>query len=251
MPFALNRKYRLRLESIHGGHRVYVDNVKLLEARDNTLTQGRPGLATYRAAADFDNVLASTGPQTTVWADSGDGGSLPNPAPYYYGNPYDPEAGDWIWANEGTNVIFRQSSLTEWGRAYAVRNSRNGGNLTVEARVRIRAFGRGTDPWVGLAFRAEEDYDNYTYVAMRRSNTVTLRTVYGNGITQLGSAVQTISPGVWYRLRMELVGNQLRAFVNGRLVLETTVGASEWGGKIGLLTYHAQADFDDIRVVTP
>jgi hypothetical protein len=250
VPFALNRKYRIRLESIHGGHRAYVDNVKVLEARDNTLTQGRPGLITYRVAADFDNVLASPGPQTTVWADSGDGASLPNPQPYYYGTPYDSEAGDWIWANEGTNVIFRQSSLTEWGRAYAVRNSRNGGNLTVEARVRIRAFGTGSDPWVGLAFRAEENYDNYTYLAIRRSNTVTLRTVYG-GVTQLGSAVQNVTPGVWYRVRMELVGNQLRAFVNGRLVIETTIDASEWGGRFGLLTYRAQADFDDIRVVTP
>ena len=71
------------------------------------------------------------------------------------------------------------------------------------------------------------------------------------GVTQLGSAVQNVTPGVWYRLRMEMVGNQLRAFVNGRLVIETTVDASEWGGKFGLLTYRAQADFDDIRVVTP
>jgi hypothetical protein len=251
LPFALNRKYRIRLESLHGGHRVYVDNVKVLEARDATLTQGRPGLITYRAAADFDNVLASTGPQTTVWADSGDGGSLPNPGPYYYGNPYDAEAGDWIWENEGTNAVFSQSSLTQWGRAYAGRNSRNGGNLTVEARVRVRAFGAGHDPWVGLALRAEDEFDNYTYVALRRSNTVTLRTKYGDALTQLGAAVQTVTPGVWYRLRMELVGNQLRAFVNGRLLIETTLAASEWGGKFGLLTYHTQADFDDIRVVTP
>jgi hypothetical protein len=251
VPFALNRKYRIRLESMHGAQRVYVDNVKVLQARDTTLTQGRPGLMTYRAAADFDNVLASPGSQTTVWADAGDGASPPNPAPYYFGIPYDQEAGEWTWENEGTNVIFRQSSLTEYGRAYAGRNSRNAGNLTVEARVRVRAFGAGSDPWVGLAFRAEEDYDNYTYLSFRRSNTVTLRTRYGNTLTQRGAAVQTVTPGVWYRLRMELVGNQLRAFVNGRLVIETTMDASEWGGKFGLLTYHAQADFDDIRVVTP
>ena len=250
VPFALNRKYRIRLESLPSGHRVYVDNVKVLEARDNTLAQGRPGLISYRAAADFDNVLASPGPQTTVWVDAGDSVGLPNPEPYYYGTPYDPDFGDWIWAYEGTNAIFRQSSLTEWGRAYAVRNSRNGGNLTVEARVRIRAFGTGSDPWVGLAFRADETTDSYTYLAIRRSNTVTLRTVYG-GVTQLGSAVQNVTPGVWYRLRMEVVGNQLRAFVNGRLVIETTIEASEYGGKFGLLTYRAQADFDDIRVVAP
>lgn len=251
LPFALNRKYRIRLESLPSGHRVYVDNVKVLEARDSTLARGRPGLITYRAAADFDNVLASQGPQTTVWADSGDGASLPNPAPYYYGIPFDSAAGNWTWVNEGTNVIFSQSSLTEMGRASAVRNSRNVGDVTVEARVRIRAFGAGNDPWVGLAFRAEEDYDNYTYLAIRRSNTATLRNKYGNGLTQLGSVVQTVTPGVWYRLRMELVGNQLRAFVNGRLIIETTLPASEWGGKFSLLTYHAQADFDDIRVVTP
>jgi hypothetical protein len=251
VPFALNRKYRIRMESLPSGHRVYVDNVKVLEAHDNSLAQGHPGLITYRAAADFDNVLVSPGPQTTVWADAGDSATLPNPGPYYYGDVVNPEAGDWAWAYEGANAIFRQTSLTEWGRAYAARNSRNGGNLTVEARVRIRAFGAGSDPWVGLAFRAEDFYDNYTYLAIRRSNTVTLRTKYGDGVTQLGTALQNVTPGVWYRLRMEVVGSQLRAFVNGRLVLETTVPAGEWGGKFGLLTYHAQADFDDIRVVTP
>jgi hypothetical protein len=88
-------------------------------------------------------------------------------------------------------------------------------------------------------------------MAIRRSNTVTLRQLYGSSVTQLGTAAQTVTPGVWYRLRMEVVGNQMRAFVNGKLLIETTVEPSEWGGRFGLLTYRAQADFDDIRVVTP
>ena len=52
LPFTLNRNYRMRLESVGTTHRVYVAGVKILEAADDFLAQGRAGLLMYRAAAD-------------------------------------------------------------------------------------------------------------------------------------------------------------------------------------------------------
>ncbi|MES1263847.1 MAG: hypothetical protein ABUL69_05790, partial [Peristeroidobacter soli] len=56
---ALNRPYRLRLESIGTRHRVYVNGVPLLDVDDSTLDRGRAALLTQRSSADFDNVVAS------------------------------------------------------------------------------------------------------------------------------------------------------------------------------------------------
>jgi hypothetical protein len=66
LPVTLNRTYRLRLESIGKHHRVYVDGVMLLDAIDGSFSSGRAGLLTYRAAADFDNVVVSPSPVTTI-----------------------------------------------------------------------------------------------------------------------------------------------------------------------------------------
>ena len=48
VPFALNRTYRLQLESAGTLHRVYVDGVRMLEARDGDLTHGRAALLSYK-----------------------------------------------------------------------------------------------------------------------------------------------------------------------------------------------------------
>jgi hypothetical protein len=242
LSFTLNRNYRMRLESVGTTHRVYVDGVKILEADDDFLTQGRAGLLMYRTAADFDNVVVSPGLQTTIWSESGQGGSLGNPEPWtYFG-------GQWAWTYEGDALAFRQTSISDWARAFAgpvVFES----DQVVEARARLRAFGTGSDPWFGVVAGAK-DADTYTYLALRRSNTVTLRKVDGATITQLGQAQLTVTPGTWYRLRLEAIGNRVRAYVNGRLVIEATDDAPT-AGQAGVVTYRTQADFDDFNAVVP
>jgi hypothetical protein len=243
LPFTLNRNYRMRLESVGTTHRVYVDGVKILEANDEFLTQGRAGLLMYRAAADFDNVVVGPGFLTTIWQENGQGGGSPaNPEPWtYFG-------GQWAWTNEGSTTIFRQTSLTDSARAFAgpvVLET----DQAVEARARLRAFGTGTDPWFGVVSGAR-DQDTYTYLSLRRSNTVTLRKVVAGTITQLGVASYAVTPGTWYRLRLETIGNRVRGYVNGRLVVEATDNAPT-AGQAGVVTYRTQADFDDFNAVVP
>ena len=94
------------------------------------------------------------------------------------------------------------------------------------------------------------DSDTYTYLALRRSNTITLRKADGTSVTQLGQVPFTVTPGTWYRLRLETVGNRVRGYVNGRLVIEATDNAPT-AGQAGVITYRTQADFDDFNAVVP
>jgi hypothetical protein len=58
----------------------------------------------------------------------------------------------------------------------------------------------------------------------------------------LVTATLTVAPNTWYDLRLDAVGNELRAFVNGVQVLQTT-DASHPSGQGGILTYKAGAEF--------
>ena len=68
VPWALNRTYRLRLESIGTLHRVYVDGNLVLEAWDDALSHGRAALLSYRVAADYDNVIVSPFLTQTIYS---------------------------------------------------------------------------------------------------------------------------------------------------------------------------------------
>jgi pectate lyase len=51
--------YRIRLDAIGNSLRVWVNGKHLLEATDSTFAQGKYGLATYKASAQFDDFIAA------------------------------------------------------------------------------------------------------------------------------------------------------------------------------------------------
>ena len=59
-----------------------------------------------------------------------------------------------------------------------------------------------------------------------------------------------VTPGTWYRLRLDAVGSRVRGYVNGRLLIEAT-DPQPTSGRQGLMTYRAAADFDDYRAIRP
>ena len=94
------------------------------------------------------------------------------------------------------------------------------------------------------------DANNYTYLSLRRSGTLTLRKLVNGQIQALGTANVSVTPGAWVGLRLETVGASVRAYVNGTLVLQV-VDPGFTTGRTGLLTYRARASFDDYRAVRP
>jgi hypothetical protein len=249
-PVALNRTYRVRLESFGANHRVFIDGVRVLEANDTGLIAGHPALLTYRASADFDNVLVSPSWATTIYtAADGPAFSTPEdgaqPAPWKYSG-----TGQWYWQYEGANNLFRQTSNTGDARAAIDPGINQLVDQIVEARVRIKSFGAGNgEKWVGLMANYREP-ENFLYMSLRSSNVLTLRRVEGNRVRQIGAVVLPVALDTWYQLRLDAVGDRVRAYVNGKLLIEA-VEPQPQAGNGGMVTYKAAADFDDFRETQP
>ena len=62
-----NQTYRVRLESIGSLQRVFIDGVLQFSLVDRELKHGRAALLTYRASADFDNVVVTPSPKTQLF----------------------------------------------------------------------------------------------------------------------------------------------------------------------------------------
>jgi hypothetical protein len=248
VPWTLNRTYRLRLESVGTLHRVYVDGKLVLEAWDDALSHGQAALLSYRAAADYDNVIVSPFLTQTIYSVSDGPLNEPpqlQPEPWTYTG-----AGQWSWQSGGpSDLHFNQASTAGDARAVVGPEQIFDTDQIVQARVRPRAFNAAGSPWFGVMARCS-DSNNYVYVTLRSSNTVSLRKLVNGSIVDLGSAVLSVKPNTWYTVRLEAVGSRLRTYVNGRLVLEAT-DSQPMVGRVGLATYRTAADFDDIRAVIP
>ncbi len=235
-------KYRLRLQSIATTHRVYLDDRLVLTAHDASLRDGSGsvGIMMNRAAADYDNVIVSPSPFTSIYAE----------------DFADIDAADWTrqsgsWA--ATGGVFQQTSLNGYGRAHT-------GALTddqvVRARIRPRSFAT-PQAWVGLTARYLDDR-NYLYVSMQGRGVISLWRRTNGVIQQLATQRLAITANAWYDVRVEVVNGATRVFVNDQLILASSADAGpdnpgvDWSkGQVGLITHNATADFDDFRSHQP
>jgi hypothetical protein len=241
-PIALNRPYRLRLESIGTRHRVYMNGVSVLDADDTALASGRAALLTRHTAAEFDNVVASPTPATILYA--ADFTSTGGPTDLWS------FTGTGLWRNvvNGSSRVFAQSSVASTARAVIGVPT---DDQSVDVRARPTTFaGTGSgDRWFGVMARYVDD-SNYYFLTLRSTNLVSLRKVANGVVTELGSYSLPIPLGTWQRLRIEAIGTQIRGFVNGVLVAEVT-DATHARGAGGLLTNRAAVDFDDYHAIQP
>jgi hypothetical protein len=236
----VGRKYRLRLESIGSAHRVYLDDRLVLTARDAALSQGTAGVIMYRASADYDNVIVTPSPFTTIYKD--DFSTVEELDWQRLGPAWQPSGG-----------VYRQSSTL--GLHLASVGSLADDQI-VRARIRPTSFA-GPDNWVGLMARAR-DADNFLYVSLRRRGVISLWRRANGDIVQLATRALTVTPGTWYDVRIEVVNQRTRVFVNDQLYLVSNadpgpaVPGVAWSkGKVGLVTYKATADFDDFLAYQP
>jgi hypothetical protein len=86
------------------------------------------------------------------------------------------------------------------------------------------------------------DENNYLYMTLRRSNQLSLRKVVNGAIQVLATAAVTLTAGQWYDLRLEVIGDTIRAFVDGDLEIETRDPTLPASRRSGVLMYHSSAD---------
>lgn len=156
--------------------------------------------------------------------------------------------GFWnFWTGESR--VWNQSSVLDVARAsIGVPTD----DQIVRVRARLDTFATPNGPqerWFGLMARYVDD-QNYYYVTLRNSNTISLRKLVNGVITVLDSAPFPVSPATWYSLRLDAVGDQVRAYVDGRLLVEAT-DTSHPAGTAGPVMFKAAVDYDDYSAVQP
>lgn len=240
------RRYSLRLESIGSRHRVYVNGQRLFDVLDTQLDQGRVAMLTSNASADFDNVIVTPSHRTPLYqADIADGSACEQ----------------FVREQE-----LRASGLPEWDcsdyeAGYLRQTSVEGvaraaiGPVTddqvVESRMQLEFFsesGEG-DKWLGIMTRYTDE-DNYYYFVLRSSKALSLRKLVDGEIVELGRANFLLPSDAWLTLKLEAVGDRLRAYVNGQLVIQAEDSAHP-AGISGIVTWRAAARFDYLRVAQP
>ena len=235
--FQTGRNYRMRLESVGDQHVVFMDGLPLVHVKDGKLTQGHPGVAGYRTRFDVDNVIVSGGTRVLLRF-----------APYRgWSEGWRTAGGTWQFGTDGESAYLRQSDHqadSRWVSRVAV------GNQVIGVRVRPQRFGAGQDPWIGIAAHVVDDA-NYYYLALRRSQQLSLRRLVNGQIQVLGTVPQALTLGAWHDLRLEIIGTSIRAFVNGDLKIETTDSTLTGGGRNALLMYRTAADVQSYVAYQP
>ena len=242
LQVAINTNYRLRLEAAGDRLRVFVNGEKVLEAHDAALSHGRGALITYMAKADFDNVVVTPSPSTTIYADRFNNFNSVDwdetPTGVWIAPAFDDLGG-------GYSFGMRQNSVAGDARIAT-------GVPTDDQVVQFTAIPRnfaGNDRWFGVMVRFV-DASNYYYMTVRSSNTLSLRKLTNGAVTVLATVPLTVSADTSYALRLEAVGNELRGYVNGRLLLEAT-DTTHARGMGGAVMYKTSADFLNYRAYQP
>jgi hypothetical protein len=241
-PFVIGQRMRLRLETSGKEIRLHINGQMWRHVPPQPEGPfGRVALMTYKASADFDNIIVS--PDRTI--------ELAN-MPFVAGDERHWEnRGDGDWAVQSIpfsgDYLYHQESTVGGARSVARVPETD---QVVTARVRPLAF-NGADRWVGVIARYVDD-NNYYYLTLRSNNTVSLRKLTNGAIRTLDTASFPVATGNTYRVRLSVVNNALLGYVNDELLVEAIdTNAPHTVGRHGLAMYKTRADFDDYLVTQP
>jgi hypothetical protein len=236
-PVEVGKNYRVSFEVVGNRLSYYLNGERIIDAYDpdNSLTHGRAGVRTYRATADFDNVIITPVPLMEL------GGG-----PYFSHISYfDIVDGSWT-----TGGIFGldQSSTSGYAR---ILHGHSTDDQVIRVSARLNSIGPQTSGshWIGAMVRYT-DPSNYYYVTLRTSNEMSLRKVVDGVVTELDRSAFTMQLNQSYRLRIEAIGEKLVVYVNDQVRLQAS-DASHPQGRSGVLTYRAAASFSAYNAWQP
>ncbi|HEX6397789.1 MAG TPA: hypothetical protein VFZ95_10220 [Steroidobacteraceae bacterium] len=232
----LGKNYRVSFEVVGNRLTYYINGDRVGETLDpdRSLTHGRTGVRTFRASADFDNVIVTPIPLFELAQRN------------FSSEVSEFDIVDGSWRSDG-RLHFTQSSTAGDARALY-------GNPTedqvLRASAKLDSIGPQTGShWMGLMVRYT-DASNYYYVSLRTSNELSLRKVVNGIVTVLDTEPYTFQLGQAYRVRFEAIGTKLVVYVNDQVRLQAT-DASHARGRYGLVTFRAGATFSEYRAWQP
>lgn len=240
LPVSLGTKYRLRLTVDGSRLEGTVIGVGGLDATDTALTRGQAALMTYRTRADFDDVYAApTRSLPLAWNHPGG----------FEGSSFTHEGGTWNWvelpSNYPDDVGEAQQSTSGDARAFFGTPT---DDQHIETSVRLDSFNASpSGAWFGVLARWV-DARNFYYLTLRSNGKLELRKQVNGVITVLRSVPFSAEPGRFYRLGLDVLGDQLHAYVDGAFVAGAVDGDIA-EGKYGLGSYRAAFTYQwfDVR----
>lgn len=234
------RNYRVRLESIGKLHRIYIDGLLYQTITSSGPSQGRVGIGTYRARADFDNVLVTPTPVYSMYRNH-----------FYWAEdvPWTRAGdGDWHFENDADVRLVQTSTAGDARVTIGVPATEQ----SVQTVARLIGFAAPTGTqrrWFGVVARYVDDNNHYL-LALRDSNTLVLSKRVNGQLITLGSHAAQVTPGRDYTVRLDAIGSQLRAYLDGRLLFEATDDTHREGNS-GMTTFKTHAEFESFVAYQP
>ena len=208
---------------------------------DRSLTRGRAGLATFRAAADFDDVhIAATAPRQLLR-------NQYLPSAGYNIAEFDHIGRGWVlYEPDGQIHGLRQTDPNRSAYAFIGGHVRN---QETDVSFGINQVSSETAAWVGMVGRYVDARTHYQAI-LRVTNRVEIRKTVNGVVTVLAAANYPVARDRFQEARFRLVEDQLQLFVGTTLVLSARDDEIP-EGKYGVATNRAAATWDHIFVTQP
>jgi hypothetical protein len=188
----------------------------------------------YLYVGDFASGDAQ-GWQVLHWIDAG----VPNP--------------DWSAVTVDAGSVYAEGSLdtTDWHIAYTMTASSS--DQIVEARMRVVDFYAQAPSYAAALFgRYHPATDSGYLVALRGDGSLVIRRRdHGTMASWNGGVDVGIEPGVWYTVRLEILGATLNAYLDGNFVCSVTDSEPLPAGGVALGTFGATLEVSRVVLATP
>jgi pectate lyase len=150
--------------------------------------------------------------------------------------------GSWSVVSDGSKVLKQAKTGATLAREFAGRTDWT--DYSLQAKVKpltVAAAG-----YTAIVTRSTSSTSFYR-LALTGTNKVRLESVKSGTATVLSEAALTVKAGTSYTLGLSVAGTKLSGSVNGATVVSGTASGSA-KGRIGVQTYDATAEFDDVAV---
>jgi pectate lyase len=158
--------------------------------------------------------------------------------------------------SDGSSV-YEQTTADSTSQFISAVNGTCWADQIVEARVRVVSFNGNSTSNAAAIFARYVSPQTHYMLGMNSGNGGEL--FIGRRINDTSTSPERIArdddvpmwdTNRWYKLRLEVIGSSLRAYVDDVLALETTDTQITSGG-VAVGVRHAHARFDDVKVTVP
>jgi hypothetical protein len=161
--------------------------------------------------------------------------------------------GDWSVIEGDSGSVFAQGMLDAdaWHIAYAT--AAIGPDQIIEAKLRVVDFLAEAPSYMAALFgRYDPTSDSGYLLALRGDGSVIVRKRdHGTSASWGGGSERAIRPGVWYTVRLEIMGGALNAFLDGTPVYSVVDDSPLPAGGIALGSFGATMEIDRVFAARP